>query len=299
MTPANLSFADEVDLKPFFGKIPGKEIEIKPYRSGFLIQFLNREENIVFLPRGLQGHFLARNSGDILKGEQYLWAIVKNNLLKIHVFKFDEKGNYKIDSFCYDCQGAESLENLFPYSLTEDPPQLKANESLVELKDFYGVFVGQAKEVPKVKTYIPPTRDIDLVIKPFRRGKGFSIKWVTVIYQNNRTDKSVKRREAQAWFVPSDIPTLFQPYYKKNPFKINKNPDLLKGDQLQWARLISDHLTIYTLQITEDGEYILKSYDRELTENGSIITFISYVDGVKDRVVKGTMTRVKPDVDDD
>lgn len=286
----------KVDLSPFYGKVPGKKIELKPYRDGFVIEFENQKENIVFLPHGLKGHFLARSSGEVLQGEKYLWAVVKHQILKIHVFKFDENGNYKISSFCYDCQGPESLENLFPYSL-EESPSTKAQASVdTKLQDFFGTYVGHAKEVSKNTEKIFPNRDVELIVNPFRRGRGFEIKWVTVIYKNKRTDPSVKRRANQAKFVPSCIPSLYEPFYKKNPFKITRKVDLLLGDQLSWARLLGKHLTIYTLQITNDGEYVLKSYDRELTENGSNIIFTSFIDGIKSREVIGELTKVKPDL---
>ena len=271
-----------------------KNITLKPYRDGFVIEFANERENIVFLPHGKKDYFLSRGSTNPLKGEPYLWAVAKGQILKIHVLSFDKNGRYTIKTFCYDCHSDSSLNNLFSYSLEEETPK---ENNTISLEAFYGTYVGVAKEIPTIAGTEVAQRDIELMVKPFRKKRGFDMRWVTVIYKNSRTDLSVKRREAHAQFIPSYIPSLYEPFHKKNPFKITKKLDLLLGDQLKWARLSGKHLTIYTLQVNDEGEYILKSYHRELTPTGSIVEFKSFTDGSQSKEVTGILTKVKPDID--
>ena len=291
---ATLSHA-KVDLKPFFGEVPGeKGVYIKPYREGFVVEFADMNENLVFLPEGKEGYFWGRNSGEIMQGEKYMWAVVRDLVLKIHIFQFDQEGNYKILTYCYECMGS-NLKNMVESFYLQEPKQKpQSTQSPAKLEDFFGVFVGQSFVVDEAgNVQEGHIRDIELIVEPYRRGRGFQIEWITVIYNQKRTEVGVRRRSNLAKFEPAPIEGLFQEVTKNNPFKINKSFNLLDGDVLVWSRLDSGYLTTYSLQITDEGTYILKTYARDLTDTGSNIDFVAYEDGEKVKQIRGVLTRVK------
>ena len=59
-----------------------------------------------------------------------------------------------------------------------------------------------------------------------------------------------------------------------------KDPDLMAGDALRWARIKGQTLSLYSFAIEPDGRYQLQITDRTLAGGGIDLHFRRYVDGI-------------------
>lgn len=281
------AFTDENHIQNFFGQYSGdSNTLIKGYKDGFYAEWPTKK--LVFLPTQRENIFKVRNAEGIFEDKGMQWASIYNNQLFINQLSFDEKGNYKISTIIYDQpqQNEKAIKTVF----TDDPETYFVDGvHNANLKDFLGTYVGKAQE--ENGEY---TRDLDVIIKPFKRGQGFAMEWVTVKYKDDRDQPGVKRKKFNVFFKPyEDINNFFILEQKKNPFKIMDKRNVHKGDPIVWSRLHKNILSTYSLEISSDGSYTIQNYHRQLTKDGMDIQFESHRNGITNKRVIGNLIRVK------
>lgn len=152
----------------------------------------------------------------------------------------------------------------------------------LSFRAFYGSWEG-AGEVHSPNNYFAMTaRDLDVKIES--RGDGFSVAWTTVTYLGGDTNNpEVRRKSSSIDFLPSGKPGVFKAASAGDPFS---------GDAYAWARIKGQTLTVYLLNIGEDGAYDMQSYDRTLTGVTMDLTFTRMRDDEHQRTAKGKLIKV-------
>jgi len=159
---------------------------------------------------------------------------------------------------------------------------------------FHGTFVGTAATVPATDSAAKPRlRDIDIVIEPYKTG--FRITWITVFrVDGKRVDPGVRRRTTVQTFLPQDGATgIYRQAAEIDMFRGRRDPDLLAGDTVRWARLDGRTLSVYSLGLDDRGRYQLQTYHRRLTSLGLDLEFTRLRDGVVDLRIAGEAARVR------
>lgn len=147
---------------------------------------------------------------------------------------------------------------------------------------FYGTFSGGGVSSNKDSLYFAITsRDLDVVIRP--AGAGFSVEWTTVIRRGGDPKKpDVRRRSTSRTFQPAGRPGLW---------RCTDSGDALAGEQLCWARIHGNTLTVYEMTVLRDGRYSIQKYDRTLSGSGMELVFTRIRDGEPVRTVKGRLVK--------
>lgn len=162
--------------------------------------------------------------------------------------------------------------------------------SAAELEPFFGTFVGVA-ELEESATGEVRARDMDIVIKPFRRG-GFEIQWVNVTLVDGRRDlPGVERRVQTVLFEPAGDGEYYVEVEEDNPFRERAETRPMRGDPVRWASLDDQGLHVYSFVVLQDGRYEIQIYDRTLTDIGIDIHFRRILDGEVVRRVTGSTAR--------
>lgn len=151
------------------------------------------------------------------------------------------------------------------------------------IEAFYGTYVGQAIYE---KDGVASERDLNVVIKPFR--KGFTIEWTTV---STRANGTTKRAAYKVNFRQSRREGIFQSAMKINKFGKGVPLDPIKGDPYVWAHVHGKTLTVQAMVITDDGGFEMQTYDRTLTDNGLKLNFSRVRDGERLRAITATLQR--------
>ncbi len=137
---------------------------------------------------------------------------------------------------------------------------------------FYGRYSGAGiSQNPLVGDFGYANRDMDVEIGA--HGDGFFVEWTTVIY--DFTADEPRRRAARLDFVPSA---------RAGVFVVAASP-AGPAEQLAWASINEDTLTVSILAILEGSSYSVQTYHRSLTEGGLSLYFVGDRDGQTTRVV--------------
>lgn len=165
-----------------------------------------------------------------------------------------------------------------------------------DLEPYFGAYVGVAK-LEDSATGEVQARDMDIVIKPFRRG-GFEIHWVNVTLVDGRRDlPGVERRVQTVLFEPAAEGNYYVEVEEDNPFRERAETRPMRGDPVRWASLDDQGLHVYSFVVLEDGRYEIQIYDRTLTEVGLDIDFRRILDGEVVRRVTGSTARANVEVE--
>ena len=171
-------------------------------------------------------------------------------------------------------------------------PGIAQANKLVE--KFFGSYVGSGT-ADNLATGKRETRDLDVTIESFKED-GFSLRWITVIRgaDGARTSDDVKRREIEEHFAPIKGRTnIYVLASEGSLFQKSETPNLLSGEAMRWAAIRDNSMTVYSLEIGEDGGSELQVYRRTLTAKGMDITFIRGQDeAIKVRLI-GKLVRTK------
>ena len=132
--------------------------------------------------------------------------------------------------------------------------------ALSSIEPFFGRFEGKAIVEGDDTT---TSRDLAVVIQP--DGERFRIDWTTATRQ---ADGDVKRKAYSIAFEPTKRPGIFRSTMRADMFGNQVPLDPLKGDPYVWCRVAGRVLTLYSLQITDDGGYDLQVYERTLVGEG-------------------------------
>jgi len=67
--------------------------------------------------------------------------------------------------------------------------------------------------------------------------------------------------------------------------------DPLKGEELSWARIDGNTMTVFLMTVSKQGVYELQQYDRTLSGTGMRLLFRSWRDGDRLRSVLGRLVK--------
>ncbi|MDH3597314.1 MAG: hypothetical protein OEU09_16975 [Rhodospirillales bacterium] len=146
---------------------------------------------------------------------------------------------------------------------------------------FYGSWKGAGEAHSPGDHFAMTARDLDVRIEP--KGPGFSVAWTTVTYPGGeQSTAKIKRKSSTLDFVPSGKPGVFKAARTGDPFA---------GEAYAWARIKGQTLTVYLLNIDEEGAYVIQSYDRTLTGFAMELTFARTRDDEPERTARGKLIK--------
>lgn len=148
---------------------------------------------------------------------------------------------------------------------------------------FAGTYAGQSETVLSGETQGRNLRVIIAVTK-----KGFNLTWTSVSHRENG---SVRESTYAIEFVPSQREGIYGSAMKTNMFGKQVPLDPLKGEPFVWARFENDTLSVFSLFITETGEYELQEYHRTLVDGGLDLLFRRVKNGVPQREITAFLAR--------
>ena len=161
------------------------------------------------------------------------------------------------------------------------PGQASAGEPSFEA--FFGSYVGRS-----VASAEGDTAPRDLSVHIEESGDGFKVDWATV---RQLADGSTRRRALSIVFQPTKRSGIYGSAMRSDKFGHRVPLDPLKGDPYVWAKIQGRTLTVYALVITEEGGYEMQVYERTLTESGLDLRFARVRNGLRLKLITGTLTR--------
>jgi hypothetical protein len=147
---------------------------------------------------------------------------------------------------------------------------------------FYGHYQGSGIAENEDSLYFGVTvRDLDVRIGP--EADGFYVDWTSVIRGGgDPNNPDIRKRSARVAFSPSDRPNVFVSKTATNPMK----------DGLIWARVLDQTLTVNVMRVSDNGSYIVQTYNRTLSGTGMTLNFVNTADGEPLRQVEARLVKV-------
>lgn len=145
------------------------------------------------------------------------------------------------------------------------------------IRPFFGTYEG--------RTLMPMgearNRDLRVAIRPLG-AFGFTVEWRTTLHKSGNPPES----KMQA--------IDFEPTRRPNVYAVARadGEGPADGEPYAWARLAGDRLTVNLLTITDNGDYVIQTYDRALTRDGMKLTFMRVRNGRIERQIKAALKRV-------
>ena len=152
------------------------------------------------------------------------------------------------------------------------------------IEPFFGRFEGRTIVGDDGAT---TSRDLTVVIQP--DGDRFRIEWTTVTRQS---DGEVKRKTYSIGFEKTQRPNIFRSTMRTDMFGHQVPLDPLKGDPYVWCRIVGSILTLYSLQILDDGGYDLQIYERTVEGDRMSLRFTRLREGESPKELTATLERV-------
>jgi hypothetical protein len=147
---------------------------------------------------------------------------------------------------------------------------------------FYGQYSGGGIAHNADSEYFAmTTRDFDVAIEP--ENDGVRVNWTSVIRRGGDPLKPTIRRKTSS--------KLLQPTAVPNVFHCANSGDPLKDQELCWARIDGNTLTVFLMTVSRNGIYELQQYDRTLSGTGMTLLFRSWRDGDRLRSVSGKLVK--------
>lgn len=147
---------------------------------------------------------------------------------------------------------------------------------------FYGHYQGSGIAENEDSLYFGVTvRDLDVRIGP--EADGFYVEWTSVIRGGgDPNNPDIRKRSARVTFSPSERPNVFVSKVATNPMK----------DGLIWARVLDQTLTVNVMRVSDNGSYIVQTYNRTLSGTGMTLNFVNTADGEPLRQVEARLVKV-------
>jgi hypothetical protein len=151
------------------------------------------------------------------------------------------------------------------------------------IRPFFGTYEG--------RTLMPMgearNRDLRVAIRPLG-AFGFTVEWLTTLHKSGNPPES----KMQAIdFEPTRRPNVYA-VARVNGVTGGAGEEPADGEPYAWARLAGDTLTVNLLTITDNGDYVIQTYDRSLTPDGMKLTFMRVRNGRIERQIKAALKRV-------
>lgn len=153
-----------------------------------------------------------------------------------------------------------------------------------DIRRFSGIYEGSA-EVEQLDGEIQK-RDLSVMIRETK--DGFQVRWKTAI---ERPDGRRKTKSYDISFNPSQRPGVFSAAMTTNVFGHTVQMNPMKGEPFVWARIIDDTLTIFSMYLAENGDYVMQQYDRTLTDGGLLLEFSLHRNGQPSHTVTTFLER--------
>lgn len=159
---------------------------------------------------------------------------------------------------------------------------ISAQAQTLPVDAFYGHYQGSGIAENEDSLYFGVTvRDLDVRIGP--EADGFFVEWTSVIRGGgDPNNPDIRKRSARVAFSPSDRPNVF----------ISKSATDPMDEGLIWARILDQTLTVNVMQVTDNGSYVVQTYNRTLSGTGMNLNFVNTADGEPLRQVEARLVKV-------
>ena len=153
----------------------------------------------------------------------------------------------------------------------------------LSVEAFYGRYQGTGIAENEDSLYFNVTvRDVDVMIGP--SDDGFYVEWTSVIRGGgDPTNPDVRRKTNRLSFAPGARPGVFAPPGRTEP---------MAGDELAWAAIAGNTLSVHVMVVRDDGGYEVQSYDRTLSGTGMELNFVRVRNGEAVRAVEARLIKV-------
>jgi hypothetical protein len=155
------------------------------------------------------------------------------------------------------------------------------------IEAFFGHYSGTAIVEGDGDTTV---RDLDVAVEP--HDGNFQINWSTV---TRIDDGAVKRKSYAIVFEPSARSDIYRSAMRTDLFGHRVPLDPLQGDPYVWCRIDGQTLTVYALNITNDGGYDLQVYNRTLVDKGLKLVFTRMREGRPTKSLSAFLEKVDGD----
>lgn len=137
-------------------------------------------------------------------------------------------------------------------------------------------FLGEYSGSAEVQQLDGSTEQRDMSVTIAETEEGFSVEWRTAI---RRADGDERTKAYRIDFLASERDDVFSAAMKTNVFGHTVQMNPMKGEPYVWARIIGDTLTVFSLYVAENGDYLMQQYDRTLAEGGLELEFSLHRNG--------------------
>ncbi len=164
---------------------------------------------------------------------------------------------------------------------------LPARGSDAPLKEFFGTYEGLSV-FPSTEV---DRRELRVQIRPYAEA-GFSVEWQTTIVKPGE-DKRFRSQFLD--LLPSaDNPRVFVAAGSGGQSE-SGGSIVLDRRSYAWARILERTLTVNMLTVSEEGDYVMQTYNRTLTKKGDLaLAFVRVRNGEVEQRIWGTLERVEP-----
>lgn len=148
------------------------------------------------------------------------------------------------------------------------PAALAADRNIA---DFYGVYLGHGAEQQADGTVPGPSNDnvtrfSQVIIRPAAE-RGFTIEWSTLKLKGDELPNQADTKTYVQTFRATDRP---------NQFRDVTSGDPNLGQDMSWAVITGNTLSIMQVSVAADGSYFVTHYDRTLTDKGMDVRFTRF-----------------------
>lgn len=154
------------------------------------------------------------------------------------------------------------------------------------LEAFFGKYEGASLR-PLTESQ---SRDLKVTIRPVGDG-GFAVDWQTTLFDD---DDDARRKTQSLAFRPAGDAGAFY-VATEDGLNVGLSPTetLFDGAPQAWARITGAVLTIHVLTVTEDGSWVMQTYDRALVKNGLALAFSRLRNGDAEKRLWGSLERIE------
>jgi hypothetical protein len=111
----------------------------------------------------------------------------------------------------------------------------------------------------------------------------FYVEWTSVIRGGgDPNNPDIRRRTQRMDFTPGSKANTFNVTGRDNP----------RTNGLAWAQVQDQTLSVYVMQITDTGGYVIQTYNRTLEGTGMRLKFINVANGEPQREVDARLVKV-------
>lgn len=205
------------------------------------------------------------------------WPYDRYTYAKLHIFWVREVG-YMVARL----KGALARGLIVGIALLMLAAPHSAQAETLPIDAFYGHYQGSGIAENEDSLYFGVTvRDLDVRIGP--EAEGFFVEWTSVIRGGgDPNDPDVRKRSARVVFSPSSRANVFTSKTATDPM----------GNGLVWARILDQTLTVNVMRVTDNGSYVVQTYNRTLSGTGMTLNFVNTADGEPLRQVEARLVKV-------